>query len=115
MRIEMIKDTSDIYTTMIQAQLRLVADNISKAAHEGKDRVVLDNVRIADAITSRLEERFHYRVVRTESNDKTTPRTIIFFERGKDNNEEIEKLGESFWNKVSFPKKLLQELPETYI
>ena len=86
----MIKDTSDIYTTMIQAQLRLVADSISKAAHEGKDRVVLDNVRIADAITSRLEERFHYRVVRTESNDKTTPRTIIFFERGKDNNEEIE-------------------------
>lgn len=41
MRIEMIKDTSDIYTTMIQAQLRLVADSISKAAHEGKDRVVL--------------------------------------------------------------------------
>ena len=109
--IMMIKDTSDIYTTMIQAQLRLVADSISKAAHEGKDRVVLDNVRI----TSRLEERFHYRVVRTESNDKTTPRTIIFFERGKDNNEEIEMLEESFWNKVSFPKKLLQELPETYI
>ena len=63
----------------------------------------------------RLEERFHYRVVRTENNDKTTPRTIIFFERGKDNDEEIEKLEESFWNKVSFPKKLLQELPETYI
>ena len=51
--IMMIKDTSDIYITMIQAQLRLVADSISKAAHEGKDRVVLDNVRIADAITSR--------------------------------------------------------------
>lgn len=112
--IMMIKDTSDIYITMIQAQLRLVADSISKAAHEGKDRVVLDNVRIADAITSRLEERFHYRVVRTESNDKTTPRTIIFFERGKDN-EEIEKLEESFWNNVSFPIKLLQDLPETHI